>query len=191
MRWLRARRPETPSPDVEAFDNVTRLLDAAAHEAPLSPNAERIRMELLDELATSRRPVVGRVAVAAAAFVLLLAIAVGAGAPAIGSFIGELAAEPTSAPPRPSPPEVDRPVASDSKTTSKPLRTIGRDLPASVSASASAPASLPPQADPAAPLPAAGDEGAQPPPAGPPTPERTGPPMPVPTPPVTLPPGPP
>jgi hypothetical protein len=87
MRWLRPTvSHETPE---EAIEDVVRVLEAAAHEAPPSRRAEAIRQQILEEVGADRRSVPGLVPLAIAASVLVLGLLVGVGGPAVGSWLGD------------------------------------------------------------------------------------------------------
>ncbi|HVM23766.1 MAG TPA: hypothetical protein VM253_00030 [Candidatus Limnocylindrales bacterium] len=194
MRWLRPTvSHHTPE---EAIDDVARVLEAAAHEAPPPRRAEEIRQALLDDMGTGRWAVPGLVPLALAGGVLLLALLVGVGGPAVGSWVVDQLDRTPASPDAAGPDGTADPSVPQLPLNEDPAMPTRGELPSEAAtpspsaapasgvaepSPATAPSTAP--AGPAAPDPTPDDDGTPAPPA-----PSVGPPSPMPTPPATGPP---
>ena len=167
-------------------DDIARMLEAAAADAPRSPRQELLRAALLDSVASRRsNPFLAPLAVAA---VVLLGVLLAVGAPAEGSMISDILDRSGPAPARPGPTD-PAPPSGPEDTLEAPRIPPSADAavpsPPSGVGDGAPPADLPPVTTPAPAVPGG---------AGEPEPVEQvqsaapGPPIPVPTPPVITPP---
>lgn len=176
-------RSDTDATGVPQLDDIARMLEAAAADAPRAPRMELARAALLDSIPAHRpSPLLAPLAVAA---VVLLGVLLAVGAPAVGSMISDMLDRVGPAPALPEPTDGTPPTDTDATV----------DAPSVVSPSADAAlpkrpatdgAATPPIDSPPVATPRPGDD--EPPGGVPGPPADPGPPMPVPTPPVITPP---
>lgn len=173
--------------DTDAVDDIARMLEAAAAEAPPSPRMELLRSALLDSVPSRRFD--GLLAPLAVAAVVLLGVLLAVGAPAVGTMIVDMLDRAAPAPALPEPTDGIPPTDTDARVEVPGGPSSGKrgassssdaalDAPGNGAGDDGPPAGVPPVTTP---RPGAGD--AEPEPT-----EDAGPPMPVPSPPAVIPP---
>lgn len=160
----------------EAVDEVARMLDAAAAEAPDSPRAAVIRAALLRDVALRPEPRPSyRLALAAA---VVVAVVLGTvGAPAIGSYVDRLE-HPAAGPLVHEPEEATAPAKMLKGAMKEPPAASETPMPSESPAPIAAPSVPAPSAAPVTPQPSASPS---------PTPRPVDPPVVLPTPPIPIP----